>query len=367
MANKRIAVIMAGGSGERFWPASRKARPKQLLKLASETESMIEQTISRIRPLVDLENIYVATVPHLKPLCEAHLPQLAPENIVAEPHKRNTMGCLVWFFATLLSKFPDAAETTTLTVLSADHLIEPQADFLATVEACFEAVESNGGVLNVGIPPTRPETGYGYLQIDSAATPMGTEKVKVWPLKLTVEKPDRPTAEAYVASGDFLWSSGIFFYTVKGFLNEMQMASPEHYAATFELAELLRAGNVEGAAARFEALPNISYDYAMGEKAQNAWTATAPFQWDDVGAWDALERSFPSDADGNVARGSSLAVVSTKNSIIVNETNLAVGVMGMEGVVVVVTEDAILVCPKDQAQKVRSVVEKFASDGIPVT
>lgn len=365
MSNERIAVIMAGGSGERFWPASRKLRPKQLLKLASPDESMIEQSVGRITDLVGLERVYVATVPYLQESCRAHLPQIAPERILAEPHKRNTMGCLSWFAANLLAQ--NSATDLSVVVLSADHLISPQNQFEETVTVAFDAVEANGGLLNLGIRPTRPETGYGYLQVDREAAAMGTDAVPVRRLKRTVEKPDLATAQEYLASGEFLWSSGMFVFTLSGFMRECETASPEHFAAIHAMTPLLAAGDVAGAAAIFETLSSISYDYAMGERATNTWTAEASFDWDDIGAWDALERTMPHDDQGNVKQGGTLALVNTRNSIVVNETSRAVGVLGMDDVVVVVTEDAILVCPKSESQRVRAVVEAFTAQDVPVS
>lgn len=356
---------MAGGSGERFWPASRKLRPKQLLKLASPTESMIEQTVARIAPMISLDKVYVATVPHLQQACREHLPQLAAENILAEPHKRNTMGCLSWFAANLMAT--GFGMDTSIVVLSGDHLISPQEKFLHTVEVAFGAVEANGGLLNFGIRPSRPETGYGYLQVDRDATAMGTADVPVRPLKRTVEKPDLATAEEYVASGEFLWSSGMFVFTLAAFMRETETSSPEHFRAIHEMVPALQAGDTAAASAIFEKLPSISYDYAIGERAKNTWTAESSFDWDDIGAWDALDRTMPHDEAGNVTQGGTLALVNTKNSIVVNETGLAVGVLGMEDVVVVVTADAVLVCRKDDAQQVRGVVEIFSQQGLPVT
>ncbi|MCE9557352.1 MAG: hypothetical protein K8R88_00220 [Armatimonadetes bacterium] len=363
MTYRRIAVIMAGGSGERFWPLSRKQRPKQLLNLASESESMIEQTVNRLAPLIADKDVYLATAPHLLEPSKAHLAQLSEENFFAEPHKRNTAGCMVWLCANLLARDPNARENLSMTVVSADHLISPIEAFCETLSAAFDAVESNKGILTIGITPDRPETGYGYLQMDMEAASQGGDTLPIRRLKRVVEKPDLATAQGFLDEGGFVWNSGIFVWTLDGLLTEMEHGSPVHYDAVFAIADALQRGAPSTAATIFETLPNISYDYAIGEKAKNTWTVAAKFDWDDVGAWDALERTMPADESGNVCRGPKV-LVDTTNSIIVNENpGQVVAVLGLDDIVVVTTPDAILVCAKKDAQRVRAIVGKLSESG----
>jgi len=367
MAYQRYAVIMAGGSGERFWPLSRRLRPKQLLKLASTTQSLVEQTLERLEPMFAPENILLATAPHLLEPSIAHLPQLPEANILAEPLKRNTAGAMVWAFASIMARNPDAVENASITVLSADHRVAPIEVFTKTLQAAFEAVENNDILNIIGIKPDRPETGYGYLETDPTVPAIESNGVRTLRVKMNREKPDLATAEEFIRRGGFFWNGGMFCWTLKTFVSELNIHSPEHHAALFLIAEALRDGNVELAEQHFAALPNISIDYALGEKTTKAWTTEATFTWDDVGAWDALERSLDPDTTGNVSQGETV-LVETSGSIAVNDTeSQTVCVLGMTDVVVVATEDAILVTPKSHAQQVRKIVEKLKELGIDKT
>lgn len=365
MPHERYAVIMAGGSGERFWPLSRQTRPKQLLKLAHPEHTLLEQTVNRLAGLVPTENILIATAPHLVGPSQAHLIGLPAANIQAEPHKRNTAGCLVWVAANLLAKDPDARAKVSMAVLAADHRISPDDGFQATVSKALDVAENHNSIVTIGIKPDRPETGYGYIEVDQTSANQGDDRVVIRAVKQFREKPDAATAEQFLASGGFLWNSGTFFWTLDTFLTELENAAPELYQATLRLADLLRTGDSQGASEAFAALPSISIDYALMEKARKVAVAQAAFDWDDVGAWDALDRSLPTDEQQNVGRGDVVSVDS-KSCIVVNDhPGITTCLLGVEGLVVVVTEDAVLVCPKERAQDVRAVVEALKNKGVP--
>ncbi len=358
MSNRRIAVIMAGGSGERFWPLSRRNHPKQLLKLAHPDKSLLTQTIERVEPLVGMENILIAAAPHLVEPIRHALPNLNPDQIQAEPHKRNTAGCLVWTVAQILAKDPSARTNTSMAILAADHRVSPDAAFCATVDAALKTAERTGGLGTIGIRPDRPETGYGYIQ----TTTTGEEKVgdaTIHPVEAFREKPDRPTAEAFLASGDYLWNSGTFFWRIDSFLKELQEVAPDLATAVEEISALLSAGDEQGAADRFAELRNISIDYALMEKASKVFVVEALFDWDDVGSWDALSRSFKPDQKKNVALGDSM-IIDSENCIVVNEDlGKKICLLGVEGLTVVSTPDAILICRTDRAQDVKKIVEEL--------
>lgn len=363
MKYKRVAVIMAGGSGERFWPLSRMNRPKQLLKLAHPDETLLEQSVNRLQSLIELENIIIATAPHLVSPSQAQLTQLPAVNVQAEPHKRNTAGCLVWVAANLLAKDPDARDHVSMAILAADHRISPDEGFRATIDTALNIAETKGGIVTIGIKPDRPETGYGYIETAPGAENIATDRVPVRPVKRFCEKPDRETAEQFLAQGGFYWNSGTFFWTLDTFLTELQSAAPELHDAVYAIRDALVAGDTPRAHDIFANLQSISIDYALMEKATNVYVAEAAFDWDDVGAWDALERTFPADSGGNVARGDAV-LVDSRGSIVVNENQaITTCLLGVEDLVVVVTGDAILVCPKDRAQNVRSIVEHLKSKG----
>ncbi|MBL8088036.1 MAG: NTP transferase domain-containing protein [Chthonomonas sp.] len=354
---RRIAIVMAGGSGERFWPLSRLHRPKQLLNLASPDRTLLAQTVDRLQPTFAAENIFIATAPHLVAPSQSALPELPAGNVQAEPHKRNTAGCLIWVAANLLAQDADARSSVTMAVIAADHRISPDDRFRDTIDTALGVAESTGGIVTIGIPPSRPETGYGYIEADSGRTALGTSLVPVLPVRQFREKPDHSTAEAFLVHGGFYWNSGTFFWTLATFLTELELAAPELYAATMRIAELLRSGDQTMADEAFAALPSISIDYALMEKARTVYVAKAAFDWDDVGAWDALDRSLSPDSAGNVVRGDVHAVESSQSIVINESATMTVCTLGVEGLVVVVTEDAVLVLPKDRAQDVRRVVE----------
>lgn len=366
MNHRRVAVIMAGGSGERFWPLSRKNRPKQLLKLASPDATMLEQTIARVRPLVAADDVVIAAAPHLVDPIRASMPDFPAHRIFAEPCKRNTTGCLVWAAAQLLAEDPEAEEQVSMAVLTADHRVSPDDGFQRTVKAALDAAEQTGSLVTIGIRPDRAETGYGYIEVAADGNEIRHD-VTVRPVAAFKEKPQREQAEAFLASGNYLWNSGTFFWTLKSFLAELTAAQPEIGAATRLIAERLRAGDQAGAEQAFADLPNLSIDYALMEKASKVQVAEAAFDWDDVGAWDALDRTLPKDDQGNVTVGDTL-LLESKDCIVMNDSSRSVTCLfGVKGLTVVVTDDAVLVIPKDQAQDVKKIVEGLKAAGVDRT
>lgn len=367
MTHQRIAVIMAGGSGERFWPLSRRTKPKQLLKLASDTKTLIEQTVDRVEPLVGRNNVWIAAAPHLvEPISQALSGQVVDAQILAEPHKRNTAGCLVWLCAQLLAQNPAARETISMAVIAADHRIHPEEGFRATMSAALTVAEQTGGLVTMGIRPDRPETGYGYIQAKAEGC-LNIEGIKVWPVQDFREKPQLEQAQEYLDSGSYLWNSGSFFWTLDSFLTELQATSPDLYDAVFVIADRLRKGDLSAADAAFAELRNISIDYALMEKASKVYVAEAAFDWDDVGAWDALDRTLTPDEKGNVIQGGSV-LVDTSNCIVINANErIVTTTLGVQDIAVIVTEDAVLVMPKSRAQDVRKIVEALREQGHELT
>lgn len=355
--HRRTAVIMAGGAGERFWPLSRADRPKQLLYLTSETETMIEEAVNRILPLIPAENVFIATSEALAGPIRAAGLAIPPENVLAEPAKRNTAGCLVWVAASLSSRF--AGEAISIAVLTADHSIGMPRRFRACVSKALHAAESGNALVTIGIPPTRPETGYGYIEVAAEADS------EVIPVLNFREKPDAQTAKTYMESGHHYWNSGMFFWTVQDFAKEMETASPQHFTALQKITEALRANDHAKAGSSFHELPNISIDFALMEKAKNVMMAPSDFPWDDVGAWDSLERSRQADEHGNIVESAVIAIDSTDN-ILINDAGeeIAVGVVGCREMIVVVGRDAVLVAPKTRAQDVKKIVAEVKARGM---
>ncbi len=352
---RRVAIVMAGGSGERFWPVSRASRPKQLLRLTSPEHSLLEQAVLRVRPLLGTENVYVATGKSV--LGAIRTASVVPEsNLLCEPAKRNTLGCLCWAAANWIAR---GESEVAMAVLTADHDIREPDRFAAAVVRALETAESTAGLVTIGVPPTRPETGYGYIELsDSSASSAGFCRIESFR-----EKPDDGTAKAFLASNRFLWNSGMFFWTLAAFLSALERSQPEAARITAAMAEMIRREDAAGAETAFESLPNVSIDYAIMESEPNSYVLKADFPWDDVGAWDALSRTLPLDEAGNATSGDAL-IVDSRDSIIFNDSpGTVVGALGLDGLVVVVSEDAVLVCRKDQVQRAREIVERLRGRG----
>ncbi len=367
MGATRAAVIMAGGVGERFWPLSRQTRPKQLLRLTGDGTPMLVDAVSRLRPIVPLERIFIVTGRHLVAPIRAAGSGVPPGNVIAEPLKRNTTGCLVYAAGALLSRLGCRPDELTLGIVAADHLVGDGEQFRETVTAAFAAAEAEHALVTVGVPPTRPETGYGYIEVDDATDRPGPDRLQVRTVRRFHEKPDRAGAEAYLTSSRFFWNSGMFFWRVSTFLMQLERVDPDLARIANRVIRALVAGDELGAAQVFATLPNKSIDYALMEKAPDVRMVPALFPWDDVGAWDALGRSVPTDASGNVAIGAPI-LIDTTGSIVVNDPGperMAVAVVGVNDVVVVVARDAVLVVPRDRAQEVRRVVEELRRRGAP--
>ncbi|MBS1712889.1 MAG: mannose-1-phosphate guanylyltransferase [Armatimonadetes bacterium] len=346
MAFQRVAVIMAGGSGERFWPVSTKSRPKQFLNLTDPDRTLLKEAVDRAAALVGGPMTYIATGRHLADRSAEDCPQLPSANILAEPAKRNTTGCLVWVAANLMAQDPEGWPETSMAVLTADHRIAPQEKFHESVSTALDTAERTGGLVTIGIRPDRPETGYGYIELGEPTE--GAVRARSFR-----EKPDLVTAEAYLTSGNYLWNSGMFFWTLPAFLSELERARPDAAAKVRSIAGHLKTGDTEAAVADFESLESVSIDYALMEKASAVYVVEAAFEWDDLGAWDSLKRSFDPDPDGNTTLGTVRTIDSADNVVYVDGTGQEVCLLGVEGLVVVVTEGSVLVCPTDRAQEVK--------------
>ena len=358
----RVAIIMAGGSGERFWPLSRTNRPKQLLCLADPNKSMLQEAVERLAPVIPTDNIFVVTGRHLQePIQSAEL-GIPKDNVLAEPCKRDTAGCLCYAAAAMMARFGDPASIS-MAIVTADHRIENPGSFQNTVDASLIRAESEDALVTHGIQPNRPETGYGYIQTAGDASDIGG--IKFRPVTAFHEKPDLAKAQTYLDEDGYFWNSGMFFWRLDTFLSELKSAQPAMAATVEELAKSIAGGNDAETDRLFESLEPISIDYALMEKARHVLLAEAQYPWDDVGSWLSLERTGTPDADGNVAIGDPI-LVNTRNSIVYNEpgaAKMAVGVIGVDDVVVVVSKDGVLVSAKADTQRVRDVVRELKERG----
>lgn len=349
-----FACVMAGGSGERFWPMSRARVPKHLLKLFSE-RTLLEETVRRIGAVVPPENIFVLTNEVQLPGTRAALQGLVPEaQIVAEPAKRDTAPAAALATALVRAR---GGENATLALLPADAFIGDTATFGRQLAAALPRAAQSGAILTIAIKPDHPATGFGYLEMgDEIVTgPSGT----VREVKRFVEKPDATTAKHYLESGRFAWNAGMFFWRVGTFVEEAKRNAPE-------LAEFVVGfpGAPEAArsylAAKFPLLPKISVDYAIMEKARAVETLVAEFDWDDVGLWTALPKHLPADGAGNAVRGKVVAHAATNNVALSNGRTIAL--CGVKDLVVVETEDAVLVCHRDAVQEIKKIVSQLPKE-----
>ncbi|MSU24557.1 MAG: mannose-1-phosphate guanyltransferase [Opitutus sp.] len=348
------ACIMAGGSGERFWPMSRAQTPKHLLKLFSD-RTLLEETVRRIGTVVPSENIYVLTNAVQLPGARAALAGLVAESqIIAEPARRDTAPAAALATALVRAR---GGESATLALLPADAFIGDAATFGRQLAAVLPRAAESGSILTIAIKPDHAATGFGYLEMgeDRVAGPAG----RVREVKRFVEKPDAATAQSYVASGNFAWNAGMFFWSVRTFLNEATRHAPELAAFVREFPATEPAAGAF-LAARFALLPKISVDYAIMEKARSVETLLAQFDWDDVGLWTALPKHLPNDAAGNASRGPIVTVDATNNIAISNGRTIAL--CGVKDLVVVETADAILVCHRDAVQDIKKIVGKLPKE-----
>jgi mannose-1-phosphate guanylyltransferase len=353
------AVILAGGSGTRFWPASRRHTPKQLLPLAGRSdEPLIAATVRRIEPLVPAERVWISTGTSLVDATIAALPRVSRGHVIAEPVARNTAPCIGWASATIARTDPDAI----VAVLPADHFIGNEPAFREALATAIRAAEE-GYIATIGIVPTRPETGYGYIEVGAAVTP-GVHQVTQF-----IEKPTRERAEALLAAGKYLWNGGMFFFRA----SVMKAAIAEHLPALAAGLDRIDEAAARGEEARvlaeiFPTLPSISVDHGVMEKAKRIAVVPGDFGWNDVGSWQVTWEMSEKDKDGNALPAGSVTV-DAKNNLVRDLTSAARtapkrwALIGVSDLVVVETDDAVLVVPRERAQDVRAVVDALAKRG----
>jgi mannose-1-phosphate guanylyltransferase len=349
------AIIMAGGSGTRFWPASRGHRPKQLLALASD-DPLLRVTVDRILPLVPAERLWVVTTAATLDASRELLADLSPDHVLAEPTGRDTAACVAYAARVLLHRDPDAH----CLVFPADHVIPDGDRFRSAMAAGAAAVADRGGLLTFGIKPTRAETGFGYLEIGDGVGAHG--EWALHELDRFVEKPDRETAENYLAKGGYLWNSGMFAWRATDLLAEVRRQLPLLFEGIGVIGDALgTASELETIDQIYPLLPRTSVDFGIMESARQCWTIPVDFAWSDVGSWPALTEVLAPDANGNISRGRALGIDAADN-ILVGD-GVLVAAVGVRDLVVVATPDAVLVVPKDQAQRVKEVVNALHSHG----
>lgn len=341
-------IILAGGAGTRFWPVSRKIRPKQFLPIVSE-KTMIEETIDRLSSQIPLKNIYTIANPEKTGMIKSLLPDLPDTNLLVEPVGKNTAPSLMLATAQIHLQNPKAV----LAVLPADHLIKDSSHFLKKLEAAAAAASSGDYLITFGVPPTYPATGYGYIRF-SPDHPVHSLDEPFWVVQEFKEKPDLEQAKGFLKHGHYFWNSGMFLWQADIFARKLERFAPEMFSCWTQIRDALEAKDEARIASLFEEIPSISVDYALMEKAEGVLMARGDFGWSDVGAWSSLADAWPQDETGNALRGDSV-ILDSQDCLVYNPDKLT-ALIGVKDIIVVNTEDALLIVHKNQDQKVKDIV-----------
>jgi len=351
--SSRYALILAGGSGQRFWPVSRDAQPKQLLKLFGD-KTLLELTIDRLEGVVPRENIVILTNAQQLAGVRAVLPDLPAENVIAEPEKRDTAPAIALGIGWIAARDPQA----TMMVLPSDHLINDHAAFQSALRGACETAEASQGLVTIGIKPTWPCPSYGYVERGQRSHFHAVkEEVAIYEVTRFREKPSIELAESFLAQGNFTWNAGMFIWTVPAVVGELC-----HHAPALEkfISELRHSTDFTATmTSQFPTLPKLSIDYALMEKASRVLNIEATFDWDDVGNWTSVGRYLQADAHGN-QHNCALSEHSTSNNIIFSQTGQRIALLGVEDLIIVAAQDALLIATKAHAESIKKIV-----DGLP--
>lgn len=346
---KRTALIMAGGRGERFWPRSRKNLPKQFLSLTGDGRTMIQLTIERILPIVDMQDIYIATNKDYMDLVMEQLPNIPKENILCEPIGKNTAPCIGLGAVHISKKYEDAL----MMVLPSDHLIKYNSMFINSLKVACNLAEQNTNLVTIGITPDYPETGYGYIKFNPEKS-VG----QAFAVDRFVEKPNLEVAKEYLATEEYLWNSGMFVWKISSILTNMEKWMNKTYSGLLRIKEAIGTNDENIVLEKeFYAFDSQSIDYGIMEKAKDIYTVPGTFGWDDVGSWLAIERIRKTNEYGNVVSGN-VITIDSKNSIIDGNSKL-IATVGIEDLIIVDTEDATLICNKDSSKDIKKVLENL--------
>lgn len=344
-------VIMAGGGGTRFWPLSRHEVPKQLLNLSGK-DLMVNETIDRVSTLCDKSDIFIVTnVDQVPGMEKATTGRIKPDHILSEPSARNTAACIGYAAFEIVKKYGDGV----MCIFPSDHYIKNEAAFTATLKDAIAEAET-GSLVTMGITPTFPCTGYGYIRFDKTETGVAKRVVEF------KEKPDLATAEEYVASGEYAWNSGMFVWKASVILSEFERLLPDVYACLTKIADAMGTADEKKVIDEvYPTIPSISIDYGIMEKSDKVKVISAEMGWNDVGSWDNLGVLYDEDADGNVFAGDHLAI-DTKRCITYSKKRL-ISTVGVSDLIIVETDDAIMVVDKSRAQDVKLLVEELKKQG----
>jgi mannose-1-phosphate guanylyltransferase len=348
MNKNHFVCIMAGGIGSRFWPMSRANYPKQFLDILNTGRTLIQSTFDRFALFVPKQNIYVVTAENYRDIVAEQLPGLPAENILCEPSRKNTAPCIAYISYKLREKNPDA----NLICAPADHIILKTDDFKRICLRALEFTEHIRGLLTLGIKPSHPNTGYGYIQYDQMAVSENVFKVKTF-----TEKPDRELAKTFLSSGDFLWNAGIFVWQVKNIIAAFEKYLPEiHEVFDAEKNHFNTDGEKAAIDRIYPQCTNISIDYGIMEKAENVYIIPADFGWSDLGTWASAYDNLEKDYLENAVAGNNVMVIDATRNMVHADNKKMVLLQGLDDFIVVDTADVLLICKKDKEQEIKEFV-----------
>jgi mannose-1-phosphate guanylyltransferase len=349
--NNTYVIIMAGGVGSRFWPYSRKSHPKQFLDVLGVGKSLLQLTYHRFLQLCPSENIYIVSNDAYFDLIKEQLPDLTDDQILLEPNRRNTAPCIAYASYKIASKDPDAVTIVT----PADHAVFMEDEFVKSCKTAIDFVESDHKLVTIGIKPSRPETGYGYIQFNESEDPV--KKVKTF-----TEKPQLELAKTFLESGDFVWNAGIFIWTVKSIMTSFEKYLPE-ISETFSSIsdEYYTDGEKDKIAWAYARTKAISIDYGVMEKADNVFVVLGDFGWSDLGSWSSLHEYHEKDGNGNVIDGNAM-LYDSNECIVMSPKDKLVVVQGLDNYLIADCEDVLMICDKDDEKQIRSIVSDVKSE-----
>ena len=343
--NHTYVAIMAGGVGSRFWPGSREARPKQFLDMLGVGKSLLRLTFERFLPICPASHIFIVTNAAYRELILEQIPEITDNQILCEPSRNNTAPCVAWTAFKLAALDPEA----NFVIAPSDHIVLKEAAFLEKIEAALNFSANHDALLTLGIQPSRPDTGYGYIQFGEEAD-AGIRKVLRF-----AEKPNLVTAEQYVESGEYLWNAGIFIWRAESILRAYETLAPEIYEILEKGRDLYNTpAEQDFIDLAYPTTPNISVDFAIMEKAHNVFTLPSEFGWSDLGTWASLHAEYPKDENGNALQGNVIALDTHDTLVRIPEGKLAV-VKDLHDYIIVDTPDALLIYPKSKEQEVKQV------------
>lgn len=347
-------IIMAGGIGSRFWPLSRNRRPKQFLDLLGIGKSLLQMTYDRFRPEYSTKQIFVVTSEEYVDLVLEQLPELDKEQIIAEPQRKNTAACIAYSAFKLNNKFPNS----TMIVTPADHLILEKDTFIHTIQKGVEFIKEKNNLLTLGIKPTKPHTGYGYIQFTE------NKKETVKAVKTFTEKPTLKFAKEFLDSGEFLWNSGIFIWNTSKILSSFQSYLPDLYES-FKSIDYNTTKEKEQIKQAYETCTSTSIDYGILEKEKNIFVLPASFTWSDLGTWDALHEISEKDNNNNVVNKKTIQLKNVSNSIVhqLGKEKIII-LQDVDNLIVVETDDALVISDKNSEQKIKEIVQSLSANDL---